>query len=466
MAQLLDLPTELLAKILLMSCPSTSDIAKTILVCKLFRAVLVPELYRQIDIVISFVEPINFEWYSSRIKSYFALKRLFLTLATREDLALFVTDLSLLSDERGKIKRDPTFAFNALTFGPHQLDASQVVQALQNLKALRVDYYWSDILLRNPVLLPRLETAGFCQSFHSRHDIGPCRLMIQPKLKEITLQDVHLEGKVADFQRKTSFSSNVSHLTLTRPRTGVNGLAALIRMMKHLRSLKLSGTLTCPAYSTSLGHHNCRRKISARFNLGIRVALKTVEHCLEVLMVTNFESAGCYDPALDRTRIETLHSFRNLRAIKIGVSMILGTRRCPTPYAQSDALHNNDEYLHCEEIARCMPASLQRLYLTISREQLDRDDQYCMGMVNSFLKYKNQLPEMTTLLMEERRPHYTPRCRCVVKNSCYTAKDAVESSSPVDGILQMQRDCSKSGIELSYFARPGPLADERRFVPG
>lgn len=387
----------------------------------------------------------------SRTKAHHKVKRLFLTLATREDLALFVTGLSLESDNYWKNKWDPAAAFNASTFGPHRLKASQVIQALQNLKTLSVDRYWSEILLRD----------DDCRG------IGPFRLMIQPNLKEITLKDVSLGSSMADLERKTFFLSNMSHITLIRPWTGVDGLTTLIRMTKHLRSLKLNGTSRCRGHWTSLEYHTCGNNPSAQCNLGIPVTLNTVEHCLEVLMVKNFERGGCYNPVLDPIRLRTLQNFRTLRDVKIDASMILGTRQCPTLYAQSDALrNNNNNNLQCEEIARCMPASLQRLYLTISREQLDRDDQYCKGIVNSFLNYKNQLPEMTTLVMEERRPRYAPICYCIVENLCYAAKDAIKSSSPVDDILQMQQDCSKSGIGLSYFSRPVLLADARRFAPG
>lgn len=457
MVLLLDLPAGMLIKIFSMGCLSQSDIARAALVCKTINTIIIPNLYQQIDFppympysVVNWPQEDEVAMTYSKIN--LAVKQLLHTLATNKRLASTVTGLQLEANAFSTYQRKVEFdrlldAFAELTFGTNHLTASRVVQSLKGLKVLEINEFWSKVLLRNPVLLPELERAVVRRS--SGHPDGIFNLMMQPKLKDIAIQDSRLYGSPQASENPTS---NVSHITLVAPWGGIQELQTLVQMTKHLKSLKLMRTLTpCHHHVHGAGPDcPCGINLPGPLSNEISEVLSLVAHCLEVLLVTHSHAFSPHD--LDPSRMTALLNFRHLRELKIGASMILGARMCPDLHP-GDALTNNE--LHGHDFAGCMPKSLRKLHLEIAREQLDRDDKYCWNIVESFLKYKIQLPNMTSLAMTEVHPNYRPACRCLVQNSCYVAKDMVNSSSPVEGILEMQRHCFRSGIELSYLSQRG-----------
>lgn len=455
MVELLDLPAEILTKIFRMKCLSQSDTARAALVCKTINAIAVPDLYRQIEFApympfSSFPHPpmkeVNDRYNSLNI----AVKNLLVTLATHDNLADLVTCLRLETNISSPYEGRLQFKriqgeFGRLTFGPRGLTASQIVQSLKNVKSLEINYFWSTILLRGPVLLLSLETA-IIQRNHG-HVGGIYQLMRQPNLKEIRID---ASSPYIFAPSSNTLSSNVSHLTLVTPWGGILELRAFVQMTKNLKSLKLKRALR-PCLQRIIGGVpgcHCGTILPTPFSNEISDVLSLVTHSLEVLVVTHCHHVSPH--VLDPSRMQSLQNYESLRELKISASMVIGTRVCPALHPGSAPADNQ---LRCGSFAECMPQNLQKLHVEVAREQLDRDANYCRDIVGSLVKYKRHLPELSLLVMQEVQPQYASACSCQVPDSCYMAKDAVNSSSAVEGILDMQRSCLKSEIELSYLSQ-------------
>ncbi|KAK5052770.1 hypothetical protein LTR84_002636 [Exophiala bonariae] len=466
MAQFLDLPTEVIDKILSTKYLSRSDIASAILVCKLFSTILVPRLYRQIDFKMSAPNEDDYDWvngnFISRLsgesgnpehKSEDATRKLFETLATREDLAHFVTDLRLDSDDRGSWDVSLEESFESKCFGPDRIDPTKVVERLHNLKILDVDYLWASILLWK-ICLPQLESAIIRMKGYAPVDaIGG--LMNLPKLKEITIRNA---GRMDDGPPEEGYCSNVSHITLTTPWNGVEYLRFLLEGSKHPKSLKLlRDSVICESTETqgATGRQEYVIVFPNPDSLNLGNILNTVAHSLEVLVLRDLDQwcdarQNVVDiPVLiDRSRIKSLQHFQSLKQLKIGATMVLGTRVCRqlqmlTPYA-------HDTELYCERLAECMPPKLEVLHLVVTREQLDRDEKYCQKIVQSFVNFRANLPDLKSFVIEEAQPKYQPLCKCTAELACYAA---AKPSTPLTDIWEMQRQCLEVDIDLVYISQ-------------
>jgi hypothetical protein len=482
MAQFLDLPTEVIDKILSRKHLSRSDIASAILVCKLFSTVLVPKLYRQIDFKISAPDEDDYDYhwvngnFISRLsgesgnpehKSGVATQKLFETLAMREDLAHYVADLRLDSNDRGSWDVSLEESFQSIRFGPNRIDPTMVIERLHNLKKLDVDYLWASILLWD-ICLPQLESA-----IVRMKDYGPVDaigdLMNLPKLKEITIRNA---GHMDYGPPEEEYCSNMSHITLTTPRDGVDYLRFLLEGSKQPKSLKLlreSGICMTDENQGATGRKEYVTVDPNTASCDVGDILNTVAHSLEVLVLRDLDQwcdvrQNVIDiPVLiDRMRIKSLQHLQRLKQLKIGATMILRTRVCPQLHLITHYPHDTE--LYCERFAECMPPELEVLHLVVTREQLDRDEKYCQKIVQSFVSFRANLPDLKSFVIEEAQPKYKPLCACTTELACYAA---AKPSTPLTEIWEMQRQCLEVGIDLVYISQmqqqqnPRPLYNTR-----
>jgi len=470
MANILDLPAEVLFKIFLHESLSRSDIARVARICEMTNAIVTADLYRHIEFppyraLASIPQP-SMEEVEARFSRFnFALTSLLSTLATREDLANMVTTLRLEVNLASPYLNTCSLMetqtnFTELTFGPRALTASEVVQGLRNLKSLELNNFWSKTLLRSSFFMPSLETAVVRRNYGDVKTIF--QLMVQPNIQEVTIEP---SSRFILMPPSAIPTSIVSHLKLVTPWGGTIELRTLVQMTKNLKSLKLVRTLEQCWAPIVAGQQGCRCGTTAPgpSSEDISDVLSLVTHSLEVLVMTN--SHKFPPPVLESSRLSSLNDFKTLKELKIGAAMILGTRACPAVHTEDPP---EDITLPCRRFADQLPPNLQKLHLEIAREQLDRDERYCEDIIDSMVNNKKQLPELTSLIVQEVQPLYTSACRCEGPAFCYNARDEVNSSSPAKAILDLQQKCSKVGTELTYISQRGlaPACARTLFIAG
>ena len=201
--------------------------------------------------------------------------------------------------------------------------------------------------------------------------------------------------------------------------------------------------ITPPAH----GHFCCNHISAAQ----IEDLLKLLHRQLKSLFLSGASSSFCW---ADGTVLGSLIGFDKLKTIVIDACLLLGHHVCPefSQLRRKDMKKDQSRQKAIDPVTlgALMPASVERLGLHVSQEELGQNLFYCQQIIRGSLNQKRRLSQLHEIVLIETSDFFY-QCIC---RKCYPRSKAHGewTTSPVmeADIRKMFLDCSAAQIHLVY----------------